>query len=116
VKVGDLLRHKRASGFKLALVVGRPAGIDDKLRVCIWRAESAKWTQPQLVRIDELVDLTEHDHRKRALVIARAIDVAIKFNLAGCARPEVTCKHSRISGSLLHSRVVCRDCGVVVSP
>jgi len=82
---GLVCRHVRATGFKLALVVGYPAAAARagaamrhvyKLRVSFWRAASAKWTLPVLVDVSELAMLTSDDHKKHDRTIKRAIKVA----------------------------------------
>jgi hypothetical protein len=74
---GLMCRHVRATGFKLALVVGYPSNNNsNKLRVSFWRANSAKWTLPALVDADELAHLTSDDHKKHDRTIKRAIKVA----------------------------------------
>jgi hypothetical protein len=73
---GLVCRHVRATGFKLALVVGYPARVIGQLRVSFWRANSAKWTLPKHVDFRELAMLTSDDHKKHDRTIKRAIKVA----------------------------------------
>ncbi len=79
IGVGFMCRHVRSTGFKIAIVVGYPgaAAHGDKLRVRVWRAATAKWTQPQLVDRDELTMLVEADYKKRKSTIKLAADAAL---------------------------------------
>jgi hypothetical protein len=82
--VGDgmLCRHRRVSGFKLALVVGHPSrAVGGKVRIRLWRAVSRKWTQPRLIDVDELEPLFESDHKKYAPSIKRAAQAALDLKL-----------------------------------
>lgn len=82
---GLVCRHVRSSGFKLALVVGYPTSkaAGQKLRVCFWRAASAKWTQPTLVQPGDLDMLVEADHMdgRRHALIAKASKRALDLKL-----------------------------------
>lgn len=75
---GYLCRHKRGSGFKLAIVVGYSGS---RMRVCYWRAASAQWTKPTAVDSTELEHLLDVDKQKHERTIQRAITAAIKAKL-----------------------------------
>lgn len=79
--LGLVCRQDRGSGFKLALVVGYPTNFSDKLRVRVWRAASACWTQPTLVERSTLAMLDDADHKKRGAMIARAAKAALWLKL-----------------------------------
>lgn len=69
VATGFICRHRRSSGFKLAVVVGYS---ENKMRVRFWRAASQKWTLPTLVDASDLDHLSADDHRKHQRAIRDA--------------------------------------------
>ncbi len=79
--LGLICRHMRATGFKLAVVVGY-ARIGDKLRVCFWRAATGRWTLPTLTERADLVMLDEADHKRRRKLIATASQRALDLKFA----------------------------------
>lgn len=83
--IGKLCRHTRRSTFKLALVVGGSLNNSGRIRVRIWRAVSGRWTMPQLVDADSLVELTEGDWatRKHGKTINAARNAALRQKLVG---------------------------------
>lgn len=72
--VGRLFRNTRASGFKLALVVG--AGNGDRQRVRFWRANSRCWTNPTLIELEFLQELTPAERAKHRKTIDAAFALA----------------------------------------
>lgn len=78
---GQLVRHSRHSGFKLAIVVSLAAG--HGYRILVWRAASCKWTTvPKLVDGSELHKLTDEEQRIRGRMITTAVVKAERFRQA----------------------------------